>query len=127
MDDTPNWIELIAASGIGGLIVAFAQGALGYFSETRSRSFAERKAAYSEYLVALNQSQTTLSKPGEHPNQWYSDLKRAELMCEVMGSSKVRDAIKELEASNHDHDESRRTKAKEGVVAAIRLDLDVAK
>jgi hypothetical protein len=77
--------------------------------------------------MALNRSQTIGPKGDEHPNQWYSDLKLAEMTCEMMRSSKVRTAIKKLEASNHDHDEDRRTKAKESLLAAIRSDLGVVK
>jgi hypothetical protein len=124
--DTTNWIQLLAASGLGGLIVAFAQGVLAFLSESRSRSFVERKAAYFEYLRALNRSQTLLQKEGEAQNQWYSDLKLAELTCAVVGSSEVRRSIAELEASNNSHDEERRFRAREGVLRAIRHDLGVA-
>jgi hypothetical protein len=124
--DTTNWIQLLAASGLGGLVVAFAQGILTVLSENKRRSFTERKTAYFEYLRALNRSQTLLQKAGESSNQWYSDLKLAELTCEVVGSSEVRGAIIELEASNHSHDEERRFRARKGVLRAIRQDLGVA-
>ena len=124
--NTTNWIELVAASGLGGLIVAFAQGILAFLSERRTRSFAERKAAYFEYLRALNRSRTLPQKENEHPNQWYSELKLAELTCAVVGSSEVRNAIAELDASNSSHDEERRFRANEGILTAIRKDLGVA-
>ena len=124
--DTANWIQLVAASGLGGLIVAFGQGILAFLSERRTRSFAERKAAYFGYLRALNRSRTLLQNENEHPNQWYSELKLAELTCAVVGSREVRNAIAELAAANNSHDEERRFRANEGVLTAIRKDLGIS-
>lgn len=113
-----DFASLLAAFGMGSVVTALVQAYLTHLSETKSRTFNERKAAYVGLLEAYHQAAV------EGTDAAAKNYALWQMRCEIVAPKSVRDAVQAIVDTNEDL--GARGDAHENLKSAMRVDLGVS-
>lgn len=110
-------IQLITAFGLGSVVTALIQSWLSRRTMKDERSFREKQAAYVGLLEAYHRAAV------EGTDETSKLFAYWQMRCELVGSAKVRDAIRRIVETNDDR--AGRQQADHDMKEAMRADLGV--